>query len=342
MNKYETKMVKEVNNFGENLSKFKGIDIYQLPKEMVMTMFHYYALNAQYLVLQKIIKDGHNKKEIMSAFDTVLYKYGKTKALLVKAFFKSDNKDCETAVEKYLYNIKSDEIILYKTLLNQLNNSTIKNNLIFLSENKNEEIVALNNDVPFWENDSTKKLDRCYYINLSSYFNNKGICKEIINSENANLTSGGDSFLGSNWPSDNFFNKNDISFKTKVFLEQYDNISCMNQLIVLERNLYYKIAILGCCEYGTYSENIEVIYDDDSVEIVSLKYLDWIFMPDDENELIWCGKMVIKAEKGYELSQVYNVHLYAKTILVRKKIALKAIRLPDSINMHIFAITMYY
>jgi len=178
-------------------------------------------------------------------------------------------------------------------------------------------------------------------IDLIGIFNNNGIGTSL---EPANFDNLGGS-KGAYYPEDVMIKQSNnaifaidsISFKVG-FQEEQDNVITNGQIIEIKNKGQY-LYVLGSCDHGSFSGELEITYADGDKQIT--EYVQLTF-PD------WCdsgsNKESIALEIPYrfnsqDLKEWINPKIYYQKIPLREK-EIKAIKLPVIPTMHIFGITI--
>lgn len=177
-------------------------------------------------------------------------------------------------------------------------------------------------------------------VNIEKYFNNEAFAFDINKNVTSDLT-GFKQFLVNEKIKTN--KNTNFLFNVNHHIDgQNDNICCENQVIILEKQKYSSICFLGCAEWGHQSGELFINYENNK-NIELLKFSDVSSENPYFNEIIfWTGKcMERKGEILIENPWCRKAHLFVQRILLDKNKNLVSIKLPDCINMHIFAITLY-
>ncbi|XID90686.1 C39 family peptidase [Paenibacillaceae bacterium WGS1546] len=170
-----------------------------------------------------------------------------------------------------------------------------------------------------------------YPIDLKPYFNNKGFSTER---EPGNLTGLNTSFASKDLPDSAWFRLNSIAFAKPDERSEADNIACNGEEIELPDRHFAYIAFLGCSEWGSYAETMELTYADGVTSTVVLEISDWKTEPVFDDEIVWQGWYV--NTDGLVTGQ--QVSLFARIIRVDRPV--RQIKLPRQPCLHIFAITL--
>jgi len=128
---------------------------------------------------------------------------------------------------------------------------------------------------------------------------------------------------------------NDISF---IFPDKspdkYDNITCEEQIIYIPSAKYSTVYVLGLCEWGDFSEKINLQFEDHISEEIEVFFLDWF-------NYKWPSKYYdINKNCEVAIKANYNSIYYNRCCICNSSKVLKSITLPYNPNMHIFGITL--
>jgi hypothetical protein len=180
-------------------------------------------------------------------------------------------------------------------------------------------------------------------LDLSNFFNHKLIGEESVVKSNTslkNISINNSFFIPDSLPvtgEEIIFQNIPFDFPDKSFAH-YDNLTCEEQSIDIPVEKYCAINILGLCESGSYSEEINLKFSDCSVEQTTVFLYDWFtdnfftFALEEEN----CH-LVLKAP----ISSLYKCGIYSYRCIINSSLKqLCTIQLPFNPNMHIFSITL--
>jgi len=122
----------------------------------------------------------------------------------------------------------------------------------------------------------------------------------------------------------------------------FDNVTCEEQIIDVPREIYTSIHVLGLCEYGNYCDNFRLNYSDGSMEYVSIFLKDWElgvrswgigFTP----QITQKCRVVLETKNDHDETRYMYM---CSSKLPPKSELLESIELPYNPYMHIFAITL--
>ncbi|HEX3048878.1 MAG TPA: amino acid adenylation domain-containing protein, partial [Bacillota bacterium] len=268
--------------------------------------------------------------QLAGALREVASQWANVRALLVKEAFSQDNIFKNRAIPKIREIADLEEGIamrLAQVCRNQVDSPrNFSNRYSTQSKQKKAE-----------ESASTGKP---VMADLTPFFNNKAFGEGISVECPADLTGTGIYFLKKNIPSHDIWKIGAMEFKFPDLEHQvYDNVSCNGQRIQIENEGQQKLMILGCSEWGSFSDNLAIHYVDGRSEALQVKFSDWLYKPMFGEALAWEGKAVEKIGSSAQLrgGKVYlSAHQY--DLQLRSKI--DYIQLPDCPGMHIFAISL--
>lgn len=164
-------------------------------------------------------------------------------------------------------------------------------------------------------------------IDISDYFNIKGFQDEdgVI----ADMTGQGECFLNENIKDDRCIRFEDIEFVIKKGL---DNFVCNGQEIDFPKNIYNRILILGCAEWGSGSGIVEAKGDLSNTRL-NLEMQDWFFCQMNESN-IWKGKATDYQNNIVERGLFCLNYNFGEPRMIDK------LCFPSISNVHIFGIKL--
>lgn len=179
------------------------------------------------------------------------------------------------------------------------------------------------------------------YLKLNKYFNNKGFGKDTVSEYNkADLSGTGNFILFDGIAHDSIWNVDMMQFKFPVISEtEYDNLSCIGQVIHVNRDIYKAVMLLGTSEWGNFKDEMVINFISGEAETAPLAFSDWINSPIYGEKIAWVGKGAYRNKNGIELLN-QKVSLFARIHYVKKIGAIDSITLPNCPGIHIFAISL--
>ncbi|WP_294414150.1 hypothetical protein [uncultured Ruminococcus sp.] len=177
------------------------------------------------------------------------------------------------------------------------------------------------------------------HIDISALYNNQAFEESISESSKADITGEGTHYLMDECVAVNMiWKKYPFEFIYKYKTGENDNISCCGQELRFGKEVFSdSISILGCSEYGSFSEKVEVIYSDGTVYTFAADFSDF-FQPAVFGETAYWSGVALDRKNGKTTVHNFNSRLFAKRYTVPKG-RIMALRLPNRKNIHIFAIT---
>lgn len=141
-----------------------------------------------------------------------------------------------------------------------------------------------------------------------------------------------------------------IKFSSKEILDnvcfcfsfgRFDNIVCNGQTITLNE-IATKIHFIGFAYWGDTNEFFKVVYEDLSVEMIKVPFIDWSHLPNNDKESInWYGENISRVKSvitsGEDVTLINIHHMYCE---INKNKKIKEIIFPENMFTHIFAMTL--
>jgi|GEM_PF-5306770 len=174
------------------------------------------------------------------------------------------------------------------------------------------------------------------HLDLFKYFNNHGIGNWDDNT--ADLTGTGYYFLSDTFPDTPIIGSGKLTFiSPKTSIQINDNISCLGQTLEIPYHYAKCISLLGCSEYGSFSERVVIHYENnESIELI-LEFSEWnCQIPQFNDQIFWHSKIANRL-----LGPIDEAHfLFTNFLKVRSRRRIAAIQLPVCPNLHIFAASL--
>ncbi len=187
---------------------------------------------------------------------------------------------------------------------------------------------------------SNRTIKSVTYIDIEKYFNNNAFAPVISNKVRADFTGTGEYFLTEGLPERNEWEIKDMKFFVPNCADGInDNISWDGQRIDVPSIHARGLMLLGCGEWGDFSESMVLEYSDGATGEVPVDFTNWFFEPKYGEVVAWKGRAAIKKEEGAEVLDYYR-RMFAKTYWLKKEGVITGIRLPRNKNMHVFAISL--
>lgn len=278
----------------------------------------------------KYISRKENLMELFNLTDNfkiMISNWNTINSLFTKAFF-------EKNLRKY-----SDR--LYKKIIEEADYEENTANCILEIINRGNIDELFTNEHYNSQDYNNQDLDTIF-LELEPYYNNKGFGSQTCASS-ANLTGMCEFLVDENILSACIMGKSNIKFRFPIvnsMEKAYDNISCSSQFIQLSPINCKKISFLGCSEYGSYYNIVNITYTDGFNENIKIGFSDLAFEPIYNEHIFWKGRTACYSnDDKLEILQ-NNAKIYAISIPLQHNGLIHGIRLPDCGNIHIFAISL--
>lgn len=245
--------------------------------------------------------------------------------MLCKAYYSINRRDKikERIVEKITDVIKEEERIFHQLVhLDEYN--------LHITPPFNKELsIEINENITDYA-----------YINIEKYFNSQGFSGKDINKTTAEISNGGRFLLSEGIKNDTWI-IDDMKFALCNIREEFnDNISCFGECIILNSIDKYKyIMFLGYSEFGNHYDKVELIFRDNTKELIPIEFTSWLVKPVFNEKVIFKGHGAIKM--GSDVKMLPNdVYLFAKKYPINYQGVIERIILPKCPNIHLFALTL--
>jgi len=175
-------------------------------------------------------------------------------------------------------------------------------------------------------------------VDLSKYFNNVGFALNNTDGDIADLTGNGIYFLDDDLLHKRLNSSELFQMARKAKTGDCDNISCQGQEIEIPKGKYTEFFMLACSEYGSYSEKIEFLMDDNVVSEVEISISDFYQFALYGEKQFWSGEAYQRKD-----GTTKQLHFNAKIFQYEYNLGgneINKIRLCNRRNIHIFAITL--
>lgn len=170
-----------------------------------------------------------------------------------------------------------------------------------------------------------KKVNReLQNISIQHLYNNSGISKEGTIGKYKDFTGTGEYFVIDK----NYEDVLNVSEKVN------DNIICNGQEININRSYVNNLIILGCCEWGNYSDYLTIYDKENNPKEIPISLPDWSEGPQSGEEIYISGYVYKKEDN--QVNKQNKAYIYMVEISISSYI--KKIILPKCSNMHILAI----
>ncbi len=267
--------------------------------------------------------------------------YGCIKPIFHLLYDHCNQNNLDTALteitEKIIEDVRKDTLnFLYRACITGTKITKEKqNDLCSKILNSDEKLISLVKKLFI---NKEKKNYINYYVDLTEGYNNQAFEENLRDDSVADITGEGTHYIFQDLVVNEEWKKGDFCFKYSYFPSQPDNISCDGQIIcVPEINAQY-INILGCSEFGSYREDIEIEYSDGTVQRITTDFTDFYQAAIYGETIYWIGAAADR-KNGKTNYHNFNARLFAKRYRIEPGRVLK-IHLPKRKNVHIFALTL--
>ena len=263
---------------------------------------------------------------LSNQMNTAATKWNKVQHMLVKASFMPEFTKIKENISNEILQLADYELTIYKRIVDTLE----------ISENN------FSKDLQKIEEAAVSLYLEC--LDISVLFNNKsfgGISEEC----DANIVS--DTIL----PKAYFYNQKAPSNET-IKLDNMifkfpetgdgiaDNISCKGQEIYMPPYAINNIMLLGCAEWGDFTEELTLFFDDGSSKKLVVSFTDWYKNPSFGEKIALKHKAVYTSHNGILEIDKYERYLFAKSYSIPFAKKIMKIKLPICPNIHIYAVSV--
>lgn len=181
------------------------------------------------------------------------------------------------------------------------------------------------------------KISEITYLDLKDAMNNKGFGDYRTGDCQADFTGMGEYILTDGIPLDSILQVNTMRFQlSPIQNDMNDNISCTGQVINVAA-FASGMMFLGCSEWGSFSGDVIINYENGTNESFSLELTDWyLSKPLFEDTMAWSVQTVKRS--NVIVKEVR--YLYAQYHPLKQNGFVASITLPNCPNMHLFAISV--
>ena len=178
------------------------------------------------------------------------------------------------------------------------------------------------------------------FVNLENFFNNHGCGSTDETKCNADFNGMKEFFIIDSMPKEGDFQVEKLHFYfPKLEDGKFDNLVCFKQAIEILPKKYSELWILGCGDESNIRENIMIEFDDNTKEMITIKFTCW-WVPKEYNEIIaWKGKVASMSNNKMHITP-HLFTIYAQRYNINPDKNIKKIILPYCPNMHIFGLTL--
>ncbi len=316
---------KEVIDY-ENLEQYSMEEIQSNTKlnDVLMDISHNRVRFAA--LLRKLAEQEKEYKEVLLLYANELIdiaeKWEMSRMLLMKKIYLKKQQGISDFFADKIKDVATSEKILLESICHSL---------------KQEKMQVIENE----KNIMIQENGELFYIDLLPYCNNVGIGSKKKDFE-ADLNGLKEYFIAEYFPSGIVCVEDTMSFHIpKKDNGICDNISCRSQKIDIKTDYYNHMYILGCSEWGTYSDTIMLLYEDDSIAKFKIVMADWLpnYLEKENSSVAYQSKKIIRNLDNFGENEE-ECYIYAKKISMPIRKPIKAIILPECATIHIFAISM--
>lgn len=188
------------------------------------------------------------------------------------------------------------------------------------------------------------------HVNLNDCYTNKAIIEDLslineVKIENIGLGPFLEFFKSSSLPKslELVFIENVSFIFPELMLNKYDNVECKEQKITVRKGNYSNIHILGFSTYGSFIDEIKLIYSNGIIENATLSFLDWFNPIQTSTKWEFSNFISINPKKVIKAKQINNndaIYCYDYYKIINNNLELVDIQLPYNPCIHLFAITL--
>ena len=182
-------------------------------------------------------------------------------------------------------------------------------------------------------------ISECSHIDLANYANNKGFGYDLNPNNLSEFSDGGRYIYIDNAIGCDEIDVDGVSFLILGNNERYDNISSKGQTIPVNLKPQKYIMFLGCSEWGSHTDKVELFFKDGEIEEISIELSNIASTaPAFGERMITMGRYVFKRKTAVDLTP-FRANLFLKVHSIRSSKAIEQLKLPYYPNIHIFAIS---
>lgn len=263
---------------------------------------------------------------LSNKMNTVVTRWNKVQHMLVKASFMPEFTKIKEKIVDEILQLADYELTIHKRIVDNLQISRTD----FFKDLQKIEEAAVSSYL------------EC--VDISMLFNNKSF-GSISEDCDANIVS--DPMLPKAYfckqeaPSNENIKIDNMLFKfPETWDSLADNISCKGQEICMPPYVINNIMFLGCAEWGDYTEELTLFFDDDSSKKLVVRFTDWYKNPSFGEKIALKHKAVNTSHNGILEIDKYERYLFAKSYSIPLAKKIKKIKLPICPNIHIYAVSV--
>jgi len=176
------------------------------------------------------------------------------------------------------------------------------------------------------------------FIDLGTYVNNKGVDSHQNSNPNANFSGTGNFLYLESLPQERIWHVGCMKFCLEDLSKtKNDNVMCMGQVINVKAGYYKAIMLLGCSDFGDFSEKIIIQYSDKTEEELLLQFSRLTVAKPFFGEIVACE---CKFGNNNGINVISKVRLYVQVYPVNSDKVFESLRLPYAPMIHLFAISL--
>lgn len=264
-----------------------------------------------------------NELDILSGeFMNLSTKWSTVFGLLLKAYYSGNDVRLLKRMGDRINELANDEEVIYLKIRSIC-----------------ESYVISNSDLIITKPDKNFDISKCIHVELSAHANNKGIGYDLNPANSSELSDGGRYIYVDNEIANYTICVDKISFKLLNYENRYDNIACKEQTISVNIEPQNYIMLLGCSEWGSHTDTVNLVFEDNSIKDISVELSNVASDTPVFNEtMVSIGSYVYKNKTSVDKTP-FKASLFFKTIPINSNKAIKSILLPYCPNIHIFAVS---
>lgn len=306
-----------------------GFELMPFKSPLYQKIYNIGKRRLQYSDFLKYISEKHqiSELEIFSEhFQSIGNKWQSIFGLLSKAYYIPDKSKVIPKISHKIASLSETEEQLSSELYNFcINNVSKKNNIEFQNNQKH----------------ISNKIESFLYIDLLEHFNNNGVSDSYEITGTSEFSNGGRYFDAVDFPNQRFIQIENMNFKLpEICSDTFDNISCSGQELRLTAENPKYIMFLGCSEFGSHSEYVEIVYANGEKKEISIGFTNYCKLPLKFDERVAWENRIIERQNKQVKKFPLKGHIYAKNYALENEGSIISIKLPECLNMHIFAITL--
>lgn len=305
-----------------------GFELMPLKSPIYENIFKIGKRRLQYSEYLKYISKKYQILELDSFskhFKSIGAQWQSIFGILAKAYY--------TSAKSKIFQKVSDKIASLSEIEEQLS-SELYNFCLNNSSNKS------NIDLQYNQKHISNRIESFKHIGLLEYFNNNGVSDSYEITGVSEFSNGGRYFDASDFPNQRFIQIENMNFMLpEISINSFDNIYCSGQELQLSIDSPKYIMFLGCSELGSHSEYVEITYSNGEKKELLIEFTNYCKFPPIFDERTAWESRVLERQNDQVNEFPYKGYVYAKNYSLDIQDKIVSIKLPECMNMHIFAIT---